>query len=239
MSYHDEAQQVYERLWAAATSKFSGGEVETDPHLWDRDADGRSGITLIARPGPEASAQFAGLVEELREQEPEQYFYSPDEFHVTVMTLITAAEGFDWQKVPVASYDAIFANLFKRFHAFAIHCHGITASPSSVAIQGYVDDNYLNDIRDAVRLELRPAGLAEALDRRYKIVTAHATIMRFRSQPRNLQGLISKLVSARDRDFGVTEIDKIYFVVNDWYMLHDRVSVLTTYPLTQRPVRML
>ncbi len=74
-------------------------------------------------------------------------------------------------------------------------------------------------------------GLAEALDRRYRIVTAHSTILRFARQPQNLPELVQFLQAARARDFGTFEIDHVDFVLNDWFMSHDKVVVLARYPL--------
>jgi 2'-5' RNA ligase len=128
-------------------------------------------------------------------------------------------------------YRSVFAELFERIHRFRIIFRGITASAGAVLIQGYVEGDYLNKIRDMIRSELQCAGLAENLDVRYKIATAHSTIMRFRSQPRDIQKLIARLHTARDCDFGSTMVDQIDFVFNDWYMSHDRVEVLATYHL--------
>src|SRR6185295_16432147 len=67
---------------------------------------------------------------------------------------------------------------------------GITliARPGPAAITriaGFVEGDRLNQLREAIRSALGRAGLGESLDARYRIVTAHATIMRFRVPLRN------------------------------------------------------
>jgi hypothetical protein len=89
----------------------------------------------------------------------------------------------------------------------------------------------LNDLRTATRQALQPAGLAETLDARYKIITAHVTLMRFKTPPRDLSRLAAALTAAHQRNFGVSVIKQLEFVVNDWYMSQDKVQLVATYPL--------
>ena len=72
-------------MWSESVDQFAAGEVQIDHHLLRRATDRRRGITLIARPGPETTARVAGLAAELCDLEPKQYFYRPDELHVTVV----------------------------------------------------------------------------------------------------------------------------------------------------------
>ena len=231
MSTNDAARQIYDQLWADASVRLAAGAVAIDRHLAEREADRRRGITLIARPGPAAGARIAELIGELRAQEPEQHFYRPDELHVTVMTLVSASETFDLSHTPLAAYKAILAGLFARSCPFRINFRSVTASPGAVLVQGFVAGDRLNQLREEIRRELERAGLGESLDARYRIVTAHATIMRFRAPLRDPRQLAAQLCAARERTLGSTQVDPIDFVFNDWYMSHDRVRVLATYPL--------
>ncbi len=227
----DPVQQVYDDLWGKAMASFTAGQVQTDPYLIHPETDFRRGITLITRLTPEVRGQFSSLLDSLKAQEPEQYFYQPSQFHLTMMTLILASAEFALPQVPIATYHSIFLNLLPQFRRFTLHFKGITASPSSVMAQGYVDDNYLNNLRTAIRQALQPAGLADRLDVRYKIVTAHITLMRFRSQLRDLPGFMATLAAARHHDFGLAAVERVDFVVNDWYMSPGRVNLIATYPL--------
>lgn len=230
-----ESQQVYDRLWAEATASLAGGTVKVDPHLQQLEGDRRRGISLIARPGREVSQQFSAMIDSIRQHEPDQYFYRPGDFHVTVMTLISAAVQFDLAQAAVETYHSVFARLFNQHRPFIIRFRGLTASPAAVLAQGYVDDNYLNRLRAAIRQELRTVGLAGSLDTRYRIVTSHVTLMRFRSQPRNSQRLLALLGAARRQDFGAAHVSQVDFVENDWYMSEDKVRVLRPYPLRIGP----
>ena len=227
----DAAAQIYDQLWDQALARFADGEAQIDQQLIHREADRRTGITLIARPGAEVVERIGQLAAELRAIEPEQYFYQPDELHVTVMTLVSASDSFDLRRAPIATYHAALGQLFRRAYQFSIRFRGLTASPSAVLIQGFVDNHYLNQLREAIRQELGHAGLADHLDVRYRIATAHCTTMRFRARPRDLPRLVRQLRAARERNFGSATIDRIDFVANDWYMARDRVQLLASYRL--------
>jgi len=233
MSSGDVARQVYDQLWAEIGERLAAGAVAIDRHLSEREADRRRGITLIARPGPQATERIAGLIGELRAQEPEQYFYRPDELHVTVMTLVSASDSFDLSRTPLAAYQLILAGLLAQFRPFRIDFRGVTAGPGAVLVQGFAEGDRLNQLRETLRRALGRAGLGESLDTRYRIVTAHTTVMRFRAPLRAPQQLTMRLRAARKRDFDSTPVDRLDFVYNDWYMSHDRVRVLATYPMCQ------
>lgn len=234
-----EARQVYDRLWTEAVAGFQRDEVQIDPYLQRPETDQRQGITLIVRPEAAVAEEFSGLIETLRQQEPEQYYYRPGDYHVTVMTLISAAAGFDLAQTPVATYQALFNNLFRRFSCFAIRFQGISASPAAVLAQGFVDNDSLNQIRVALRRELQAAGLAKTLDVRYRIVTAHVTLMRYRSPLRNTNRLLALLEEARRRYFGTSRVEQIDFVLNDWYMAENKVRVLDRYALKAEMIEKL
>jgi 2'-5' RNA ligase len=231
MANDDGPQQIYDRLWAEARPQLAANAIAIDRHLAERAADRRRGITLIARPSWAVAARIAELVDELRAQEPEQYFYRPDELHSTILTPISGSDSFDLGRTPLAVYQSVFAELFARICPFRIDFWGVTASPGAVMVQGFAEDDRLNQLREAIRSELGRAGLGAGLDTRYRIVTAHMTVMRFCAPLRAPQQLVDRLHTARGRDLGSMLVDRIDFVFNDWYMSHDRVQLLASYPL--------
>jgi 2'-5' RNA ligase len=229
----DPVQAIYDWLWADALATFATGRVKTDPHLLDRAADDRRGLSLIIRPAPDMIARMTGLIDRLRQIAPDQHLYRPDELHITLLALLSATSGFDLGAVPVAAYRDLLADLFAHVRPFEVHFTGVTASPDCVMICGHSEGDALNVLRDRLREALAQAGLGTSLDRRYRIVTAHATILRFYAQPANLPALVAFLTSLRDHDLGTFRVEQVEFVTNDWYMSHDRVQVLARYPLAQ------
>ena len=227
----DPAQTVYDWLWADALAMFATGKVRTDPHLLDRAADDRRGLSLIIRPTPDMIARLTGLIDRLREIVPGQHVYRPDELHITLLALLSATSGLDLGAVPLAAYRTLLADLFAHMRPFEVHFTGVTASPDGVMVCGHSEGDALNILRDRLREALVQAGLGASLDRRYRIVTAHVTILRFRDQPANLPALVEFLSAARGCDLGSFRVGQIELVTNDWYMSHDRVEVLARYAL--------
>ncbi len=102
---------------------------------------------MITQPNPVVRAQFSDFLQALKQQEPDQYFYRPEEFHVTVLTLVSAAATFKVEETPLALYGEVFSQLCQSFPPFRIYFKGITASPAAVMAQGYAEANRLNELR--------------------------------------------------------------------------------------------
>ncbi len=231
MLIDDELVRQYTDLWRAAQDSFSQGRVDIDPILANRAHDRRRGLSLIVRPGPTVATAVAHLLGQLVTCEPDQHYYRPTELHVTVLSLFTATPAYEpyFRRLPV--YRTAIESAVASVGPFSIRFAGVTASAGAVMVQGFPDADQLNYLRDRVRQAFAEAGFAEDLDRRYRITTAHMTIMRFRQKARSLPGLLSLLEGLRTFEFGTTAVREIHLVDNDWYMSEDRVQVLARYPL--------
>lgn len=227
---HDE-RALYDRLWAEARASFQAGAVEVDPHLDNREADTRRGLTLAARFDGALRPELDALLADLRALAPEQHVYRPDELHITILSVISAAPGFDPDRAPLDAYHALFSETFASTAPLTLYWRGLTATPGAVLLCGYSPDRALNALRDRLREALRRAGLDTDLELRYRTTAAHATLLRFRALPRRLEALGAYVEARRDRDYGASRIEQIEFVVNDWYMSHDRVRLLARYTL--------
>lgn len=231
MAGPDPVQAVYDRLWGEALAAFESGQVRADPHLLNRAADTRYGMTLIIRPAPAVIARMTDLIGQLLEIVPGQHGYRPDELHLTLLALVNCVPDFDPESAPLDAYRAVLDDLFRQAAPFTLRLGGVAASQDCVFVCGTSPDNAINALRDTLREKLSAAGLGETLDRRYRLVTAHSTILRFSSQPEHLPRLVEFLKSARERDLGTFEVREIEWVTNDWYMSHDRVRLLGRYAL--------
>lgn len=227
----DNAQTVYDRLWAEACAAFETGSVRLDPFLLNRATDNRRGLTLMIRPDAAVITRSTEVIDRLREVAPEQHFYHSDELHITVLSLVGVIDNFERQNAPIAVYQSLFADLFPHVSPFRVHFRGLTASPDCVMLQGYVEDDALNHLRDRLRAALQGAGLGSTLDHRYRRAVAHCTFMRFQVQPPNLPGLVERLTALRGHDVGVFTANQVEFVKTDWFMSRDKVRQLGCYPL--------
>jgi 2'-5' RNA ligase len=171
------------------------------------------------------------LIRELVQIEPHQYFYQPSEFHITILSLFTATENFEPYIAKIPAYLTTLQPVLSAAERFTVHFRGITATKSSIMVQGFPQDGQLERLRNKLREALQSENLGERLDERYRITTAHTTIMRFRTQPQDLRRLIRVLGSYREHNFGQLTIQSVQLVKNDWYMSADKVEVLADYPL--------
>jgi len=221
----------YDALWQDAVDYFAIGKVALDPFLIDRRRDHRLGLTVIARPTQQVVDQFSALIHELTQIEPHQHFYQPSELHITILSLFTATEEVEPYFAKIPSYLTALDPVLSAAERFTISFRGITASKSSIIAQGFPQDGSLECLRERLREALRSQNLGEGLDARYRITTAHTTIMRFQTQPLDLKRLIKILGGYREYDFGQSAFQTVQLVKNDWYMSADKMEVLADYPL--------
>jgi hypothetical protein len=99
-------------------------------------------------------------------------------------------------------------------------------------VQGFPMDDTLERVRAALRIAIAAAGLGDDLDRRYRLVTAHLSVLRLRAPLTDPARFVAHIERARALDFGVTSVDELLLVANDWYMTPGVVEVVRRYPLT-------
>jgi 2'-5' RNA ligase len=224
-------QAQYDEMFHSAHAVLVAGSPSLDPHLIDKAGDRRRGATLLIRPSAAVAAAVAEALAELRHHEPDQYYYAPDELHVTVLSLFTGTTEPEPYLAQLPLYRRAVDEVLAATPPFTLNFDGLTASPGAVLIQGFPAGPELEHLRAALRAAIQNVGLGHNLDRRYRITTAHMTAARFYRPLQSPQALVAALQSHRRRTFGLSPVAEIHLVENDWYMSHDRVHVLHTYPL--------
>lgn len=230
------ARAVYERLWHAARASFAAGEVITDPHLPDRSGDRRRGLTLLIRPAPDVCESISTLLADLDGITPGQHRYHPAELHITLLSLVSAAPDVTLDALPVDRFRAVFARVMPSLAPFTVHFTHLGASRDSVFVYGHTEHDAINTLRGALRGPLHAAGLADRMEQRYRLVTTHATILRFQTAPApdQVRALGDWLAAHRERaphHLGTFDACAVEFIAGDWYMSRDVVRVLGCYPL--------
>jgi hypothetical protein len=99
-------------------------------------------------------------------------------------------------------------------------------------IQGFPRDDTLVQIRDDLREKLRQNNLGEQLDARYKINTAHITVMRFCHTDLNGQKLLCLLKASRETNFGETCVENLGLILGDWYASAETARTASEFKLT-------
>lgn len=228
--FHRRLRARYEALWADAIKGIGRGEIERDPVLEARAPDTRRGMTVIARPSAGVARRATDVLRDLRRLEPDQYFYAGSELHVTVLSLFTASADYEPLFARRADYTAAVDAALMEVHPVQLSFEGITASRASVMIQGWFETNALDIMRERLREELRRQGLSKGVDERYRLETAHMTVLRFRAKLREPERFADRLREVRDRCFGEMTTERFALVEHDWYMSRRVTRVLKSYP---------
>jgi 2'-5' RNA ligase len=208
-------QTHYDAMWARAIDAVAAGAIDIDPQL-TKGPDPRRGLTLIARPGPALAARFDHLLDALTDAEPDQYRCAAADMHVTMLSLITVADHPSPELARLDDYHAAVDAALAGIGPFAIDFTGITVSRAAVVAQGFPRDATLATLRERLRRELHARGCDASLDVRYRLVTAHATLLRFAAP------------------LGALRVDEVELVVNDWYMSSGSLRRVTRRALIER-----
>ena len=78
----------FDDLWLKAQPRLESGNPKIDPHLGEAVIDNRRGISLVLRLSTEVRELLSQVSDRLKAAAPEQYHYEPEEYHVTVTTLV-------------------------------------------------------------------------------------------------------------------------------------------------------
>ena len=218
-------KEHYSELYKESIIRISSDKYEIDS-LIDSKFDKRFGITLLIRPSNEVKVKIQEFLCKLKNVEPNQYYYPNSDIHITIMSIISCYEGFDLEKIDLSKYTELIKRCLPLNENINIQFNGLTASNSCIMLQGFMNNNTINDIRDRLRIEFKNAELEHSLDKRYTIQTAHSTIVRFRKKLYQKDNFLKIIDKYADYDFGTFKIEKIELVYNDWYQRNQLVKKL-------------
>ena len=217
--------EYYDNLYKDAILKIRSDNCQTD-NLIDSPSDNRFGITLIIRPNIQIRNRVQKFLSELKAVEPDQYYYPNSDIHVTIMSIISCYKGFDLEQISITDYVDLINKSIINHKRFEIEFNGITASPSCIMIQGFLNDSTLNEIRDNLRINFGNSNLERTIDKRYPILTAHSTVVRFRKELIRTDKFIKELDDYKDFYFGRFLVDSLELVYNDWYQRKEHIKEL-------------
>jgi 2'-5' RNA ligase len=221
----------YDRMWTASIGKIRAGETELDRVLESGLPDARRGLSVIARPSAFVRRRVAAFLGELRRLEPGQHYYAPAQLHITVLSLFAATTEHEPYFTRIGEYIAVVDAALRESKPFRIEFSGITASPGAIMIQGFFSDDSLNNFRNALRRGLKISGLADEVDERYRLATAHMTVARFSAPLRNSERFANKLEDARQLEFGQVDVRSVSLVKHDWYLSWQNFEMVKRYRL--------
>ncbi|MEP7704687.1 hypothetical protein [Paraglaciecola sp. 25GB23A] len=221
-----EIEEHYQQMWHQALPLIKSNQTFHDPYLCGK-LDTRKGITLLARINAPVNSVICEFLHELRALEPEQYYYPSGDLHVTVMSVLSCIEGYQLSVLDKPKYVDLIGSIVKNTPCFGVEFNGITLADSGVLLRGYVNNHSLEKLRDTLRIDIKNCNAPHSMDKRYTIVTAHSTVMRFREKLQNPLRFADYLVDNQQRYFGRVDVAQLELVVNDWYQRQANTDLLS------------
>lgn len=224
--------KLYDDLYNASIKKIRTEDYQIDS-LIDAPNDNRFGISLVFRPPEAVKNEIQYFLECLRQVDATQYYYSGSAIHVTVLSIISCYNGFQLDQNTIPSYLDLIKRGIKEINEFDLKFKGITVSTSGIMIQGFPENEGLENLRNNVRLVFKSSEIEQSIDERYKVEAAHATVARFRSKIQKKKEFIDVLESYRNYDFGTFTVDNLELVFNDWYHRESNTKLLQNFTLKE------
>lgn len=85
------------------------------------------------------------------------------------MSIISCYDGFNLDTINLSKYISLIKKSLLNTSHIKIEFKGITASPSCLMIQGFMNDEGLNDMRNELRINFKNSDLQQSIDKRYAI----------------------------------------------------------------------
>ena len=191
--------------------KQGGGK---DDLLSEVQNDQRMSIVLLLRISPDISKNIENCINKLKEIESDSiYFYPISDFHITVIDILKGEIG---RKIPdnINEYIKCFNDCAKKIKPFEIEFEGLTASDNAVLVKGFYD-NELQKFRELLRESLNKNNLK--LEERYKTISSHITIARFKEKLKNHDKFISFIENENKNYFGKMKVNYFELCFHNWY----------------------
>lgn len=223
-------QEHYNSLYKKSIKCIENDNYIIDD-LIDSSSDKRFGITLLIKPSIEVKNDIQKFLSELKAIDPNQYYYENSDIHITVMSIISCYDGFELKAIDTSKYITIIKESILKASNLRIEFSGISASPSCIMIQGFMNNQSLNEIRNQLRIKFKNSTLQQSIDIRYTIQTAHATVVRFKEKINDKSKFIKTLEKYRTYNFGTFDVKTMELVYNDWYQKAKFVKKLAEFSI--------
>ena len=225
-----DLEKHYRELNRITLREIQNKGFSFDPEL-DNEQDSRRGLTLLLRPNQALKNAFGIFIEAVAAVEPGHYFYPASDLHITILPIISCIPKLALEQLDINKYGEVIEGAMDGTGKIGIRFEGIFASPSCLMVCGYMMDENLEKLRKNLRSAFSGVTLQQSLDRRYKLVTAHSTVVRFSQPVKHPDKILSLLNTFRDHHFGEAQFSQVEFVFNDWYQRERHVESLRKFKL--------
>ncbi|WP_195987042.1 2'-5' RNA ligase family protein [Clostridium sp. D53t1_180928_C8] len=206
-------ENLYESIMNKGITAIENNKEYVDSLIEDK-TDTRMGITLAIRPSENLKKEIMNIERKIREVENNQYYYPENDYHITLLDIITARQGFIYTTEQVENCKKITINAVKDLKQFEIKLKGVIASDGAIMVKGFYEVE-MELLRQRLRQSILDNNMN--LDERYPTISSHITIARFKNKIQERKGLIEILKEYENYDFGTLKVSEIELIYHNWY----------------------
>jgi len=148
-------------------------------------SDRRFGVALVCRPNREIREQIAAIRLRLMEHEPDQYYYPPQDLHLTLVEICHSRTEEEADRTAAAVRE-LPSDWLRSQPAVALDAPTLAYGSRGAALNFLPCDGGLQQLRSAIREELTGNGVA--IESRYLPMSAHVTFLRYTTRLRTPPG---------------------------------------------------
>ncbi len=195
-----------------------------------RGGDARHGVNLVGRPPDEVRRAISTLAASLRELEPSQYYYPPEDLHLTLVE-IRHSRGEEEADAVARRVQPLMSALLDGLHVFGLVHPSVLYDRGGCALSLLPADGGLEEVRRRIVERLRDLGVDT--EERYERSVAHVTFARYLRPLEVPEGRWLERLSALEpeRDLRWT-VGAVWLTWGpNWYGMRSRIREAGPYPL--------
>lgn len=217
-----EISELYNSILRDGELKVKNKEEQID-YLTD---SSKMGLILVITPTEEVQENISRIQEKIKIIEPNQYYYQKSEYHITLLDLIRARQDYVYTDDQIRIYDNIIKKSIIDTKLFKIRLKGLIISDGAIMVKGYYE-NEMNSIRENLRKHIENNAIKN--DEKYKTISSHITICRFKEKINNRRALLDFVKNYAEYDFGIFEVSNFELTYHNGY--YSKKEVLKKYLL--------
>lgn len=196
--------------------------------------DRRHGANVIARPPAAVIEHVVHLQDSLRAYEPNQYYYPPDDLHVTLLTVRSGRTAAEADTV-AATLRELLPGLAATSGPLELDTALLAFDAQGCALNFLPSSSRLQSFRQRLRAGLAERGIA--VDLRYPPRSAHVTFLRYVHPLRSDRlDWTRRLLAVAPRDDLRWSIRELWTTWGrNWYGMLDSLHQAGPYPLAAAP----
>jgi 2'-5' RNA ligase len=166
----------------------------------------------------------------LRRNDPAQYFYVPNSFHVTIRNIRTTTEPPSFSEIDIEKSKEVFRRIVPKHHPFKFEIKRLFKLPTSLAISAFSNKKF-GDLALELGNELGKAGVPDnKIYANKNIVIGNTTISRFTKRPNS--SFRKKVKELKNIDIGSFEVRKISLITTSAVCHPSKTKIIEEYLLS-------